>query len=81
MAGSLNPNKILSQENIDKCFDFFDVDQSGFISIEEFMDIFKVNDEKKFEKELKNIPEFENKDEMDKSDFHKLVKKLINFRY
>lgn len=80
VAGALDANKIFTEENISKCFDFFDSDQSGYVSIEEFMDIFKLSDEDKFEEELSHLPEFQGGKEMNKADFQKLVYKLINYR-
>lgn len=62
---------------MDKCFNFFDIDGSGLISIEEFLEIFKFNDEKKFENELKNIPEFQDKNELDRYEFEQIIKKMI----
>ena len=77
VAGALDPRTIFTEENMDKCFNFFDIDKSGFISIDEFLDIFKLNDEEKFENELKNIPEFQNKDELDRYEFEDIIKKMI----
>jgi Ca2+-binding EF-hand superfamily protein len=78
VAGALDPKLIFTSENMDRCFNFFDIDNSGFISIDEFLDIFKLNDEEKFENELKTIPEFQNKDELDRYEFEKIIKKMIN---
>lgn len=79
MAGALDPKLIFTQENLDKCFNFFDIDRSGYISIDEFLDIFKLNDEAKFENELKTIPEFQNKDELDRKEFEKIINKMITW--
>ena len=80
VAGALDPKQIFTNDNIDKCFDFFDMDKSGYISVEEFLDIFKLNDEKKFEEELSHLPEFQNGKEMDHIEFQKLIRKRINYR-
>ena len=77
VAGALDAKLIFTDENISKCFDFFDSDQSGHISIEEFLDIFKLSDEEKFEEELSHLPEFQDGKEMNRNEFQKLIKKLI----
>ena len=74
----MDQNSIFTDKNIDRCFAFFDTDNSGMISIQEFTDIFKLNDEDKFEEELKDIELFQNESqEINKFEFRKLIKKFL----
>lgn len=74
----MDQDSIFTDRNIDRCFDFFDTDRSGMISIQEFTDIFKLNDQQKFEEELKNIDLFQNEThEINKYEFRKLIRKFL----